>query len=143
MSLYLVEAIAADPTVSVCTGSEISAAQGEGRLESVVLRDRSSGTESVVRADGMFLMIGAEPRTGWLPEAIARDRHGFVLTGIDAVAHGWTGDRNPHPYETTVPGVFAVGDARCGSVKRVASAVGEGSVVVAQLHQFLGSLDGG
>jgi thioredoxin reductase (NADPH) len=143
MSMYLVEAIAADPTIAVCTSSEVAAAQGEGRLESVVLRDRSSGDERTVRADGMFLMIGAEPRTGWLPESIARDRYGFVLTGIDAVGRGWTADRNPHPYETTVPGVFAVGDVRCGSVKRVASAVGEGSVVVAQIHQFLASADGG
>jgi thioredoxin reductase (NADPH) len=109
----------------------------------VVLRDRSSGAERIVRADGMFLMIGAEPRTGWLPEPIARDRYGFVLTGIDALDHGWPGGRNPHPYETSVPGVFAVGDVRCGSVKRVASAVGEGSVVVAQLHQYLASSAGG
>ena len=136
MSRYLVDAIDADPALAVCTGSEVSDANGEGRLESVVLRDRASGAERTVRADGMFLMIGAEPRTGWLPETVARDRHGFVLTGIDAVQHGWSDERNPHPYETSVPGIFAVGDVRCGSVKRVASAVGEGSVVVAQLHQF-------
>jgi thioredoxin reductase (NADPH) len=140
MSAYLVDAIDADPTVVVCTGSEVSAARGDGRLEQVVLRDRNSGEERSLRADGMFLMIGAEPRTGWLPEAVARDRWGFVLTGADTVEHGWTGPRSPHPYETTVPGVFAVGDVRCGSVKRVASAVGEGSVVVAQLHELLASV---
>jgi thioredoxin reductase (NADPH) len=143
MSAYLVDAIHADPTVVVCTGAEVSGASGEGRLESVVLRDRSTGAERTVRADGMFLMIGAEPRTSWLPEAVARDRYGFVLTGSDSSAHGWTGDRAPHPYETSVPGVFAVGDVRCGSVKRVASAVGEGSVVVAQLHQFFASTGDG
>jgi thioredoxin reductase (NADPH) len=81
-------------------------------------------------------MIGAEPRTSWLPATIARDPHGFVYTGTDATEHGWTGERSPQPYETSLPGVFAVGDVRSGSVKRVASAVGEGSVAVSQLHQF-------
>ena len=137
MSAYLVDAIDADPTVVLCTESDVTGAQGEGRLERVVVRHRTSGAEQTIPADGMFLMIGAEPRTGWLPETIARDDHGFVLTGPDAGRHGWTDERDPHPYETTVPGVFAVGDVRCGSVKRVASAVGEGSVVVSQLHQFL------
>ena len=136
MSAYLVDAIDADLTIGLCTESEVSGAHGQGRLESVVVRHRTSGAEHTVPADGMFLMIGAEPRTSWLPAAIARDRHGFVLTGPDAGRHGWTGERDPHPYETSLPGVFAVGDVRCGSVKRVASAVGEGSVVVAQLHQF-------
>ena len=136
MSAYLVDAISADPTVVLCTESEVSGAHGEGRLQSVVVRQRSSGAEHTVAADGMFLMIGAEPRTGWLPAAIVRDRRGFVLTGPDAGRHGWTGERDPHPYETSLPGVFAVGDVRCGSVKRVASAVGEGSVVVSQLHQL-------
>ena len=142
MSAYLVEAIDADPAVTLCTESEVAEAQGEGRLERVVIRHRATGAEHSVRADGLFLMIGAEPRTSWLPDGIARDRHGYVITGIDATAHGWPAERNPHPYETTVPGVFAVGDVRCGSVKRVASAVGEGSVVVAQLHQFLAGAGG-
>jgi thioredoxin reductase (NADPH) len=138
MSAYLVDAIDADPAIVLCAESEVAEAQGEGRLERVVLRHRSSGGAHTVPADGLFLMIGAEPRTGWLPEGIARDRDGFVLTGTDASAdHGWPVERNPHPYETSVPGVFAVGDVRCGSVKRVASAVGEGSVVVAQLHELL------
>ena len=142
MSAYLVDALDADAAVTLCSGSEVVHARGEGRLEGVVLRDRSTGAERSVRADGMFLMIGAEPRTDWLPGSVARDRHGFVLTGSDAAAHGWSGDRSPHPYETTVAGVFAVGDVRSGSVKRVASAVGEGSVVVAQLHQFLAPPEG-
>ena len=83
-------------------------------------------------------MIGAQPLTGWLPEAVGRDRFGFLLAGSDAAASDlWPLDRAPQPYETTVPGLFAVGDVRCGSVKRVASAVGEGSVVVSQVHEHL------
>jgi thioredoxin reductase (NADPH) len=137
MSAYLVDAIAADPTIVVRTGAEVSGGTGDGRLEHAVLRDRSTGAEESVRADGLFVMIGAEPRTDWLGDVAARDDHGFLLTGADASAHGWPLDRQPHPYETTVPALFAVGDVRCGSVKRVASAVGEGSVVVSQLHQVL------
>jgi thioredoxin reductase (NADPH) len=137
MSAYLVDAIAADPSVVVRTDAEVSAGEGEGRLERAVVRDRSSGAEDTIRADGLFAMIGAEPRTDWLGGVAERDPHGFLLTGTDAARHGWKLDREPHPYETTVPGLFAVGDVRGGSVKRVASAVGEGSVVVSQLHQFL------
>jgi thioredoxin reductase (NADPH) len=105
-----------------------------------VLEETGSGRTERVPADGLFVMIGAEPRTDWLPEAVARDRFGFVLVGADAAASPlWQADRRPQPYETTVPGVFAVGDVRCGSVKRVASSVGEGSVVVSQLHEHLKS----
>jgi thioredoxin reductase (NADPH) len=82
-------------------------------------------------------MIGAQPRTDWLPDAVGRDRFGFVLAGADAVGDQWTLERRPQPYESTLPGLFAVGDIRAGSVKRVASAVGEGSVVVSQLHEHL------
>ena len=140
MSAYLVGAIDADPRVDVRTTTEVVAGEGDGRLERVVLRDKTSGTEDTLRADGMFVMIGAEPRTDWLPEAVERDKHGFVLTGADAAGRGWLIERKPHPYETTVPGVFAVGDVRSGSVKRVASAVGEGSVVVSQLHQYFATV---
>jgi thioredoxin reductase (NADPH) len=140
MSAYLVGAIDADPRVDVRTTSEVVGGDGDGRLERVVLRDKTSGTEDTLRADGMFVMIGAEPRTDWLPEAVERDKHGFVLTGAEAAGHGWVIERKPHPYETTVPGVFAVGDVRAGSVKRVASAVGEGSVVVSQLHQYFATV---
>ena len=88
-------------------------------------------------------MIGAQPRTDWLPPAVARDRQGFVLCGYEGTEQGagqWPLERMPQPYETTLPGFFAVGDVRHGSVKRVASAVGEGSVVVSQLHQYLAAL---
>ena len=140
MSAYLVGAIDADPRVDVRTTTEVVAGEGEGRLERVVVRDRSTGAEETLRADGVFVMIGAEPRTDWLPETVERDAHGFLLTGADAAGHGWAIERKPHPYETTVPGLFAVGDVRSGSVKRVASAVGEGSVVVSQLHQYFATV---
>jgi thioredoxin reductase (NADPH) len=141
MSHYLVKAIDGEPTVVVRTDAEVSGGEGTGRLEQVQIRDRTTGEVETIRADGLFVMIGAQPRTSWLPESAQRDRHGFLLTGAEAAAHGWPLERQPYPYETTMPGLFAVGDVRGGSVKRVASAVGEGSVVVAQLHQFLSTPD--
>jgi thioredoxin reductase (NADPH) len=138
MSAYLVEAIAAEPVIRVHAGAEIVGGGGEGRLERVTVRDRSTGEEEDVPVDGLFIMIGAEPRTAWLPEEVARDRRGFILTGTDAgAAAPRPGEVPPRPHETTVPGLFAVGDVRAGSVKRVASAVGEGSVVISEVHQHL------
>ncbi len=137
MSSYLVEAIEAAGNVTVRLHAEVVGGGGDGRLDRVVLRDRASGEEQTVRADGLFVMIGAVPRTDWLPDVVGRDRFGFVLAGNDAVRQGgWPLERAPYPYESTVPGIFAVGDVRCGSVKRVASAVGEGSVVVSQVHEL-------
>lgn len=139
MSAYLVDAIAAS-TIAVRTSSEVVGAAGEGRLEQVTLRNRTTGELDVVDAEALFVMIGAQPRTGWLPDDVGRDAFGFVLAGQDAAASDlWPLERPPQPYETTRPGVFAVGDVRCGSVKRVASAVGEGSVVVSQVHALLGA----
>ena len=143
MSTYLIHAIEAAPNVVVRTSTEIIGGRGEGRLEAVTARDRPTGAEESLQADGLFVMIGAQPRTDWLPDSVGRDRFGFVLAGADAAASGlWALKRSPQPYETTLPGLFAVGDVRCGSVKRVASAVGEGSVVVSQLHQHLKAHDG-
>jgi thioredoxin reductase (NADPH) len=143
MSAYLVDAIAAEPVVEVLTDSEVVDGAGEGRLERVTVRHRSSGTERSLTLQGLFVMIGAAPRTDWLPDVVRRDAHGFVLTGADAATSGaWPLERPPQPFETTVPGVFAVGDVRCGSVKRVASAVGEGSVVVSQVHAYLSTPHG-
>lgn len=142
MSQYLVDAIAAADNITVLTGTEVVGGGGEGWLEHVVLRDRSSGAEHKERCDGLFLMIGAQPRTDWLPEEVRRDVRGFLLAGMDAVTDGtWPRDRPPRPNESTLPGVFAVGDLRSGSVKRVASAVGEGSVVVSQVHECLAEGD--
>ena len=138
MSAYLVHAVAATPNIEVHLQSEVVDGRGEGRLAAVTLLDRATGQDRDLPLDGLFVMIGAQPRTAWLPADVRRDHQGFLLTGADAEASGgWTLDRRPQPHETTVPGLFAVGDVRSGSVKRVASAVGEGSVVVSEVHQFL------
>jgi thioredoxin reductase (NADPH) len=138
MSQYLIDAIEAAPNVVVRTSMEIVGGGGDGRLQNVVLRDRQTGRDETLAVDGLFVMIGAEPRTGWLPDDVGRDEHGFVLAGSDAGRDPrWTQERSPQPYESTLPGLFTVGDVRCGSVKRVASAVGEGSVVVSQIHAHL------
>jgi thioredoxin reductase (NADPH) len=137
MSHYLVREIEATPNVRVRAATEVVGGGGDGRLERLVLRDRTTGTDEQVEADALFLMIGAEPRTEWLADDIARDAEGFILTGADLSATAaWPLDRAPFPLETSMPGVFAAGDVRHGSVKRVASAVGEGSVAIQQLHQF-------
>jgi thioredoxin reductase (NADPH) len=115
---------------------------GTGRLESLTLLDQVSGVTETVPAAAVFVMIGAEPRTQWLPEDIRRDQWGFVVTGPDLMAgghppDGWPLQRPPMLLESSLPGVFAVGDVRCGSVKRVASAVGEGSVAIRLIHDYL------
>jgi thioredoxin reductase (NADPH) len=138
MSAYLVDTIAAHPTIHVHLNTEVVGGQGNGRLEQVRIRDRVTGGEQDLSLESLFVMIGAHPRTDWLPPEVERDSHDFLITGTEAAASSrWTIDRRPHPHETTVPGLFAVGDVRGGSVKRVASAVGEGSVVVSEIHQYL------
>jgi thioredoxin reductase (NADPH) len=109
---------------------------GDGVLEHLVLRDSVRQIEEAVPAHGLFVMIGAQPHTDWLPATVRRDQHGFVLTGA-ATAVDWTLERPPYPLETSAPGIFAVGDVRRGSVKRVASAVGEGSTAIQLLHDLL------
>jgi thioredoxin reductase (NADPH) len=137
MSQYLVGQVEAAPTIDVRVATEVIGGGGAGRLEHLVLRDRVGDREETVAADGLFVMIGARPHTGWLPPEIARDPQGFVLTGPDFAADGsWPLDRPRLPLETSMPNVLAAGDARCGSVKRVASAVGEGSVAIQLLHQL-------
>jgi thioredoxin reductase (NADPH) len=138
MSAYLVNAIAAQPLIKVHLNTEVVGGHGHGQLEWVTLRDRISGREEDLGLESLFVMIGARPRTDWLPAEVDRDPYGFLYTGAEAAAcDSWKLARLPHPHETTVPGLFAVGDVRSGSVKRVASAVGEGSVVVSEIHQFL------
>jgi thioredoxin reductase (NADPH) len=135
MSSYLRGEIDAADNIEVMLGTEAVDGAGEGRLESLTLRDRESGRTSTVAADGLFVLIGARPGTEWLPAEIERDRWGYVLTGPElAVARP---GRELLMHETSLAGVFAVGDVRHGSVKRVASAVGEGSIVVQQVHQRL------
>ena len=136
MSDYLTREIGIAANVHVRYRSEVAGGGGDGRLEHLLIRDRDSGRAESLPAAGLFILIGAEPFTGWLPGAIARDQWGFILTGPDA-APRWPLPRAPFPFETTAPGVFAVGDVRHGSVKRVASAVGEGSIAVRLVHDYL------
>jgi thioredoxin reductase (NADPH) len=140
MSQYLVERIRACPAIEVRLGYEVVAAQGEGHLESLTLRDRATGETEEVGTTGLFILIGAMPRTDWLGDDIVRDDHGFVVTGQDLLVgsrSAWSGDRPPYALETSVPGVFAAGDVRLDSMKRVASAVGEGGMAVYLVHRFL------
>lgn len=139
MSAYLVDAISGEPVITVHRSCDVTGASGAGRLEQLSLTDRGTGAVEEVGVDGCFVMIGADPHTGWLPTEVRRDGRGFVLTGVDATA---ADDRPLHPHETSMPGIFAVGDVRAGSVKRVASAVGEGSVVVSEIHQHLSTPPG-
>jgi thioredoxin reductase (NADPH) len=137
MSHYLVRQVKAAPNVQVRLGTEIVGGGGDGWLEHLVLGDRLRGGEETVAADALFLMIGGHPHTEWLPPEIERDDRGFVLTGTDLRGdRTWPLARSPFLLETSMPGVFAAGDVRHGSAKRVASAVGEGSVAVQLLHSL-------
>jgi len=140
MSHYLVERIAAKANIRVETRSEIVAVHGDEQLAAIEVVDRKTGTTSRRDARVVFVLIGAEASTDWLPQEIERDDHGFVLTGTDAAKPGqWTADREPFALETSAPGIFAVGDIRSGSVKRVAASVGEGGVAIANVHRYLSS----
>ena len=132
MSDYLVQRIAQSSDITLHTRCEVVEMEGEERLHGVVWRDRDSGELTRCPASNMFVMIGAEPNTDWLTDCLALDPHGFVLTGRCAQGH-----LLESPYATTKPGIFAVGDVRAGSVKRVASSVGEGSVVIQAVHHYL------
>jgi thioredoxin reductase (NADPH) len=140
---YLVNAISARPVIKVHLNTEVIGGHGNGQLESITVRDRTSSQEQQIPLASLFVMIGARPRTDWLPPNVERDPYGFLSTGTDAaMSDHWNLARQPHPHETTVPGLFAVGDVRRGSIKRVASAVGEGSVVVSEIHEFLATPQG-
>lgn len=141
MSDYLIREIAARENIDVRTHTRIVDGLGEERLKAVIVETGPSGERVPIPASALFVLIGAQPRAEWLPDSIARDSHGFILTGARLVARG---DSAPQPdsrpallHETSMPGVFAVGDVRQGSVKRVASAVGEGGVVIHSVHQYL------
>jgi thioredoxin reductase (NADPH) len=136
MSHYLIEQIDGLSNVDVRTGAEAVAAEGDGRLRALRIRD-AVGTESEEEVDACFVFIGAVPRTDWLAGVVARDERGFILAGLDARHDGWPLSRDPFPLETSVPGVLVAGDVRARSIKRVASAVGEGSMAVALVHQYL------
>jgi thioredoxin reductase (NADPH) len=141
MSRYLVERITATPTIEVRLRSEVAACEGDGHLERLVLTDRDSGEREEVASSWLFVFIGASPRTDWLGDAVVREEKGFVVTGQDLMspAHQghWPLSRAPLALETSVPGVFAAGDVRLDSMKRVASAVGEGAMSVYLVHRYL------
>ncbi len=139
MSRYLVDRIEANTGIEVRVGTEVTACQGDGHLESLALLDRAAGLEEHVDADWLFVFIGAAPRTDWLDGAVIRDGNGFVVTGPD-LAEGWALPRAPYALETSVPGVFAAGDVRLDSMKRVASAVGEGAMAVHLVHRYLATI---
>jgi thioredoxin reductase (NADPH) len=137
MSHYLVREVMTAPNVEVRTDAEVIGGGGDGHLQELVLSDTAGGNGQAVSADALFVLIGAHPYTEWLPEEMAADRHGFLYTGADVPDdHGWPLERRPFALETSMPGVLAAGDVRHGSVKRVASAVGEGSVAAQLLHSL-------
>ncbi len=142
MSRYLQDALEATDNVAIRLGTEIVDGSGDDRLRRLTLRHRASGETEDVEAAGLFLLIGARPHTDWLPGEVERDRGGFLLTGAELVREGrvvptWPLERAPLAMETSMPRLFAIGDVRHGSAARVASAVGDGSVVIQQLHRLL------
>jgi thioredoxin reductase (NADPH) len=142
MSRYLVDRIADTPNIEVLLNTRVVSVRGEGRLEGVTVVDSTTGEQRELSAAAMFIFIGAAPRTAMVEHVVMRDVQGFVLTGRDVMTEGkrppgWTAARDPFPFETSVPGIFCAGDARYGSGKRVAAAVGEGSATVSMIHQYL------
>jgi thioredoxin reductase (NADPH) len=138
MSRYLIDQIAEHDGIRVETRSEVVAVHGENRLAEIDVADRAGEAVERRRCGVLFVMIGADAVTDWMPPSIERDARGFILTGPDAAAGAaWTQDRRPFALETSAPGVFAVGDVRSGSVKRVAAGVGEGGMAIAFVHQYL------
>ncbi len=142
MSQYLVERIRDAENVEVRLESEVAGGRGDGHLEALTIADRAGGTEEEVATNWLFVFIGAQPRTDWLGDAVLRDPKGFVVTGPDVAARGgsWPLTRPPLALETSVPGVFAAGDVRLDSMKRVASAVGEGAMSVYLAHRYLATI---
>jgi thioredoxin reductase (NADPH) len=143
MSEYLVTRIESDPLIEVLPRTEVAGGDGDGHLERLSLRDNETGTTRTVDAQWLFVFIGALPRTDWLGDAVHRDGRGFVLTGPDLLdeeqrpPEGWPLARGPYLLESSVPGIFVAGDVRADSVKRVASAVGEGALAVTLIHRYL------
>jgi thioredoxin reductase (NADPH) len=130
--------MAARPNIRVMLHAEVVAAHGDAALEAIDVRNNRTGETERLESGGLFIVIGADAETGWLPPQIALDRRGYVLTGWDVTTAGaWGLDRDPCLLETSVPGIFACGDVRSGPVKRMAAAVGEGSMAIAFVQQYL------
>jgi thioredoxin reductase (NADPH) len=144
MSRYLVERIMAAPNIEVRFSSEVVACRGDGHLEELTILDQGSGVETTVKSSWLFVFVGASPRTEWLGSEVVRDERGYVVTGGDLqhpeYAVDWSLQRTPYVLETSVPGVFAAGDVRLDSMKRVASAVGEGAISVYLVHRYLATI---
>ena len=138
MSQYLVDQIRGKSNIRTALQSEVKATHGDDHLTAINIIDRVTGETRREDCGGLFVFIGADAETGWLPAEISRDARGYVLTGEDIVRAGhWAQTRDPYLLETSVPGIFACGDVRLSPVKRVAAAVGEGSMAIAFVHQFL------
>ena len=145
MSQYLIDQIQATPNIRVEPHTNVVEVHGEAQLEAVSVHCADSGKVEKLPASSLFIFIGAAPHTDWLAGVVERDDRGFILTGSDFSGNGhrprvWRLDRDPWLLETSVPGIFAVGDVRHGSVKRVASGVGEGSIAVQFVHQYLATV---
>ena len=142
MSRYLVDQIEGRSNIRSLMSTEVVAAHGDVSLEAIDVRDNSTGETQRLDSGGLFIFIGADAETGWLPPEIALDERGFVLAGPEMRdADQWSLERDPYLLETSVPGILACGDVRCGSMKRVAAAVGEGSMAIAFVHQYLKESD--
>jgi thioredoxin reductase (NADPH) len=137
MSDYLITQLSATPNIEVRLRTRVADGHGRVRLEGLTLEDVRTGQREQVPAAAVFVMIGAEPRTQWLGDLVKVNDRGFILTGRDVPRGAWLLPRPPLPFETSLPGVFAAGDVRFGSIKRVAGAVGEGSAAVGSVHQYL------
>jgi thioredoxin reductase (NADPH) len=143
MSDYLIKQITATSNIEVSRNTQIVSGHGTRRLEHLVLQTSPSGETRTVPAAALFIYVGVQPHTSWLPPTILRDKQGFILTGTDLIKDGrlpetWQLARAPLQLETSMPGVFVVGDVRHGSVKRVATAVGAGSIAIQYIHEYLG-----
>jgi thioredoxin reductase (NADPH) len=139
MSAYLVDQIGAIDNIEVLTSTAVVEVTGTDRVESIRLENRDSGEQETREASALFIFVGAIPHSAFLGDAIRTNKEGFIYTGTDVknFTDSWTIDRDPLPLETSVPGVFAAGDVREGAVRRVASAVGEGSIAVSFVHRYL------
>src|SRR3712207_4308274 len=142
MSEYLVKQVEDRDNIEVRLNSSVVEAEGEDHLERITMRNAVSGETEIVPTQSLFILIGAAPHTDWLDGVVERDERGFILSGPDLSRHeerprGWRLDRDPYLLETSVPGVFVAGDVRHGSIKRCASAVGEGAIAVQFVHQYL------
>jgi thioredoxin reductase (NADPH) len=145
MSQYLIDQIAATENIKVCTGCSVVEVKGQEHLEAIVIAHTNTGQTETVSARSLFIFIGASPKTDWLDGVIQRDAQGFIITGPDLIHNGksprgWSLERSPFLLETNIPGIFAAGDVRYGSIKRVASGVGEGSIAIQFVHRYLSNV---